>query len=69
MADVKTGSEATEIAVTFLGKFYSFPQPSKATKQDDTWVLEVDVGLGRRRTAKVKVDAKTGEIIEYEVSQ
>lgn len=51
--------------MSFLKKSYPFAWPLKTLKEQDTWLVEVDIGLFERRIARVKVDAKTGGILEY----
>jgi len=66
---VKSAPEATEIALSFLKEHYQFipQQPIKAAKEDNAWLVEIDVGLLRARIAKIKIDAKTADILEYSV--
>lgn len=63
--EVADASQATEVALSFLKKSYPFAWPLKTLKEQDTWLVEVDIGLFERRIARVKVDAKTGGILEY----
>ena len=67
--EVADASHATEIAVSFLKKHYPFRllYPKRATLEGDIWIVEVDIGLLAIRIAKVMVDAKTSEIVEYDV--
>jgi hypothetical protein len=68
-AKVKSAEEATEVALSFLKKHYRFipQQPIKAVREDDVWLVEIDVGLLRTRIAKIKIDAKTAAILEYTI--
>jgi len=43
--------------------------PMKAVRQDDIWLVDIDVGTVRLEIAAVKVDAKTGEVLSYEIIQ
>ncbi len=67
--ELKSAAEATEIALSFLKKHYQFipQQPIKAVKEDNLWLVEIDVGLLRTRIAKIKIDAKTAVILEYSI--
>ena len=67
--EVKSATEATEIALSFLKEHYQFipQQPIKAAKEDTVWLVEIDVGLLHTRIAKIKVDAKTAAILEYSI--
>ena len=68
-SEVKSATEATEIALSFLKEHYQFvPQePIKAAKEDNVWLVEIDVGLLRTRIAKIKIDARTADILEYSI--
>ena len=67
--EVKSAPEATEIALSFLSKHYQFipQQPIKAVREDNTWLVQVDVGLLHTRIAKIEIDAKTAAILEYTI--
>lgn len=66
---IKSAAEATEVALSFLKQHYRFipQQPTKAVREDNLWLVEIDVGLLRTRIAKIKIDAKTAAIIEYDI--
>jgi len=66
---VKSAAEATEIALSFLKEHYQFipQQPIKAAKEDNIWAVEIDVGLLHTRIAKIKIDAKAADILEYSI--
>ncbi len=63
----KTAPEATEIAQSFVKKYRSFARPLKAVREDGTWLVEIDVGPLFVAVAKVKVDAESGDILEYTI--
>jgi hypothetical protein len=67
--EVKSATEATEIALSFLREHYQFipQQPIKAVKEDNVWLVEIDVCLLRTRIAKIKIDAKTATILGYSI--
>jgi len=64
---VKSAAEATEIAQTFIKKYRWYTRPLKAVRQNDAWLVEIDVGPVFNVIAKVKVDAKSGDILEYTI--
>jgi len=63
--EVKSATEATEIAQKFLSKYRLFTSPLKAVREGDVWFVDIDVGPLVKQVARVKIDAKTGEILEY----
>ena len=65
--EVKSAAEATEIAQSFIKKYRILARPMKAIREDDTWLVEIDVGALDIRIAKVKIDAKTTTILEYNI--
>lgn len=65
--EIKSASEATEKAVTFVKKYRSYVRPLKATREDNNWIVEIDVGPIFVAIAKLKIDAKTGDILEYTI--
>lgn len=66
LPEIKSAKEATEKALNYVKDYYPFyHKPIKVVKEDGTWLLEIDVGLLTTTIAKVKVDAKTGNILEF----
>lgn len=64
---VRTASQATDIALSFVSKHrpFALARTLKAVREDGTWSVEVDVGVVAVRVAKIKIDADTGDILEY----
>ena len=67
--EVKSAQKATEIAQTFIKKYRTFARPLKAVKEGDNWLVEIDVGPLFTMVAKIKVDGKSGDIVEYSLPQ
>jgi len=67
MPEVKSAREATEIAYTFVKKYRSIARPLKAVREGDTWLVDIDVGPLFVAVAKIKIDAKSAEILEYTI--
>ena len=65
--EVKSAIEATKIAESYIGKHRFFIRPLKAVRENDTWFVDLDVGAFNTIVSKVKIDAKTGEILEYNI--
>ena len=64
---VKTATEAMDIAHTFIKKYSPVALPLKAVKEGDIWLVDIDVGALAVKIAKVKIDARTGDILSYEI--
>lgn len=68
-AKVDTADKAMEIAHSFIKKYSTVALPLKAERQDDVWLVDVDVGALAVKIAKIKIDAKTGDILSYEIPE
>lgn len=66
---VATADKAMEIAHSFIKKYSPVALPMKAEREGDVWLVDVDVGALTVKIAKVKVDAKTGDILSYEIPE
>jgi len=66
---VDTADKAMEIAHSFIKKYSPVALPLKAVKEDDVWTVDIDVGALAVKVAKVKVDARTGDILSYDIPQ
>jgi len=63
---VDNAEEAMDIAHTFMKKDSSVALPLKAVRQDDVWLVDVDIGAVRVEIVRIKLDAKTGNILGQE---
>ena len=66
---VDTADKAMEIAHSFIKKYSPVALPLKAEREGDVWLVDIDVGALAVKVAKVKVDAKTGDILSYEIPE
>jgi len=65
--EVKSAPQATEIAMSFVSEHRFFARPLSAARENGHWIVKIDVGPLAREIASVKIDAKTGEILEYDI--
>jgi len=68
-AKVDTADKAMEIAHSFIKKYVPVALPLKAERKDDEWLVDIDVGALAVKVAKVKVDARTGDVLSYEIPE
>ena len=66
---VDTADKAMEVAHSFIKKYSPVALPLKAEREGDVWLVDVDVGALAVKVAKIKVDAKTGDILSYDIPQ
>ena len=67
--EIKSAAQATEIATSFLEKYYFFLRPISAVREDAIWVVKVDVGAILKAIAEVKIDALTADVIGYSLPE
>lgn len=68
-AKVDTADKAMEIAHSFIKKYVPVALPLKAERKGDEWLVDIDVGALAVKIAKVKVDARTGDVLSYEIPE
>ncbi len=64
---VDNADKAMEIAHSFILKDSPVALPLKVERQDDIWLVDIDAGTVGIKIVKVKVDAKTGNILGHEI--
>jgi beta-galactosidase beta subunit len=59
--------DAMDIANAFMKKDNPVALPLTAVRRDDIWLVDVDIGAVRMEIVRVKIDARTGNILGHEV--
>ncbi|MFH1140778.1 MAG: hypothetical protein V1724_03700 [Chloroflexota bacterium] len=67
MVTVDSAEVATDIAVTFIKKYKQLAIPLAAHREEDLWVVTLDVGALIVKIATVRIEAATGTIKDYKV--
>jgi uncharacterized membrane protein YkoI len=57
--------KAKEIASTFLQQHYSVLIPDRALLKDEIWIVTALISSFGEQSRKVRIDAKTGRIIDW----
>ena len=66
MSEINTAEDAVRKADSFLNKYYLFHRLEGVKKTGDNWVVQYDVSvIGPKHIVIIKLDAKTGSLIEY----
>jgi len=60
----RTVQDAVEIAERFVGKYYPFCVLERGKRERDVWVVEFDVGALKPQIVGVKLDARTGKVVD-----
>lgn len=64
---IDSADKATKVAVAFMKKYYGYAWPIGATREQETWLVEVDVGVVKTKVARVRVNVNTSSIVDYSV--
>jgi len=68
MVAVQTIEQATQVAVDFVRKYYSFVYPIAARKVASSWVVDLDISYFRPSYIRVKILADTGSLEDFKVT-
>jgi hypothetical protein len=68
MTTVQTIEQATQIAIDFVRKHYSFVYPMAARKENSRWIVDLDISYVRPSYIRVKIFAETGVLEDFRVT-
>ncbi len=68
MTPVQTVEQATQAAVDFIRKYYSFVYPIAARKENSRWIVDLDISYFRPSYARVKILSETGVLEDFKVT-
>jgi hypothetical protein len=63
---VNDSLDAMAIANAFMKKDNPVALPLKAVRRDEVWLVDVDIGAVKMEIVRVKIEAKTGNILGHE---
>ena len=66
MNEITTAEDAIRKAESFLNKYYAFHRLAGVRKEENNWVVRFDVSIiGPKSIVTIKLDSKTGAVVEY----
>jgi len=68
LTSIQTVEQATQLAVDFVRKYYSFVYPIAARKENSRWVVDLDISYFRPSYVRVNVLAETGALEDFKVT-
>lgn len=68
MPAIQTVELATQFAVDFVRKHYSFVYPIAARKENSRWIVDLDISYFRPSYVRVKILAETGSLEDFKVT-
>jgi len=68
MTPVQTVEQATQEAVDFIRKYYSFVYPIAARKENSRWIVDLDVSYFRPSYVRVRILAEAESLEDFNVT-
>lgn len=68
MSAVQTVEQATQVAIDFVRKYYSFVYPISARRENSRWVIDLDISYFRPSYVRVNILAETGTLEDFKVT-
>ena len=68
MTLVETVEQATQEAVDFVRKYYSFVYPIAARRENSRWIVDLDISYFRPSYVRVRILAETGTLEDFKVT-
>lgn len=62
---IKDAVDATNRVAEFFRQHYSFIYPVQARQEGGYWLVDVDVGAAKTIIVRARVNALTGDIVDY----
>jgi hypothetical protein len=68
MNAVQTVEHATQVAIDFVRKYYSFVYPISARRENSRWVVDLDISYFRPSYVRVRILAESGTLEDFRVT-
>lgn len=68
MGNVQSVEQATQLALDFVRKYYSFAFPMSARKENSKWIVDLDISFFKPSYIRVRIQEGTGAIEDFRVT-
>ena len=68
MTGIQTVEQATQAAIDFVRKYYSFVYPTATRKENSRWIVDLDISYFRPSYVRVRILAETGSLEDFRVT-
>jgi hypothetical protein len=68
MSAIQTVEQATQIAIDFIRKYYSFVYPIAAREETSRCIVDLDISYFRPSYVRVKILAETRTLEDFKVT-
>ena len=68
MVVVQTVEQATQVAMEFARRYYSFIFPVSTRRENSRWIVDLDISYYKTNFARLRIDQETGTIEDFKVT-
>ena len=68
MVVVQTVEHATQLAMEFAKKYYSFIFPVSTKRENTHWIVDLDISYYRPSYARLRIFVETGAVEDFKVT-
>ena len=68
MTGIQTVEQATQAAIDFVRKYYSFVYPMATRKENSRCIVDLDISYFRPAYIRVKILSETGSLEDFKVT-
>ena len=68
MGSVENVEQATQLALDFVRKYYSFAFPMSARKESSRWIVDLDISYFKPSYVRVRIEQGSGAIEDFRVT-
>jgi hypothetical protein len=69
LTTIQTVEQATQAAMEFARKYYTYVFPVSTRRVNSQWVVDLDISYWRTNFVRLKIQVETGIIDEFKVTQ
>jgi hypothetical protein len=68
MTTIQSIEQATQLAVEFTRRYYSFVFPVSTKKENSFWIVDLDISYYRPSYVRLRILVETGTIEDFKVT-
>ena len=68
MTTIQSVEQATQLAMEFARRYYSFIFPVSTRRENSWWIVDLDISYYKTSYVRVRILAETGTIEDFKVT-
>ncbi len=68
MTTIQSVEEATQLAMQFARRYYSYIFPISTKKEHSRWIVDLDISYYKSNFLRLRIDQETGTIEDFKVT-